>query len=275
MKADAGTSQMNLQSGVEVSGGLRNPLGFGEQIKISNSLNDTGGRKSSLSLSIPKVLGGVIDLEVKSNEINQSILNPSSSSFSQDVKSFTLEYKPKNNKYGLSLEYSIRDEKPIFTSIETQDKSKISENNQQIKTISTTFLNQAISSVKTSLSLVYPFIDTRDDRLNPSNGQYFTSTTELAIPPGQSQFLKQDFHAQWHYSFPSLEGLVFSCVGNFGVMYPLSLLFPMISTQDKDYQKSSSSISSSSFTSYLSDRFQISLLLEFLLFLYNSFSYFY
>lgn len=52
----------------------------------------------------------------------------------------------------------------------------------------------------------------------PSSGAFITSSIEVAVPPGSSQFVKSELGIQRHVSI--LPGLVLSLAGNLNVIHP-------------------------------------------------------
>jgi hypothetical protein len=128
-----------------------------------------------------------------------------------------------------------------------------------IRTASKVILQSATTSYKLSLKYQQNLLDTRDNKASPSSGSSLDTMIELAIPPGDAQFLKTELQSQWHYpiSFSSLlsslknigsnpfsstssfdiassesnrkDQLVFSFAGNVGITWPLAYLFPYFS----------------------------------------------
>ena len=107
-------------------------------------------------------------------------------------------------------------------------------------------------SMKSSLKYQYTAVDSRDSIPCPTDGQYLQGSVEIAVPPGNAQFVKSEVVTQYHKSIgPPLygqdAGLVVSFCGNIGLIYPLTYFtYTNSSPNEKLFYKS-----------YLSDRYQL------------------
>lgn len=88
------------------------------------------------------------------------------------------------------------------------------------------------TSTKLSGKYSYTFVDTRDSPTVPSRGQYLHSSTEIAVPPGTSTFIKQEVSAQAHSTLGpripylgSQHALTLSVAGSLGLLLPLHTIF--------------------------------------------------
>ena len=246
-------------SGVELMGALRNPTGYGETIKVGTVGKPAGGQEYVLNATIPHIadINGPLSLTLKSSEENQSYF----SSFKQHMTSLLAEYTHDPlGKHQITAEYSIRDEIPmlktdpkphasVFGNVTASDPSQQRHASSQI-------LSGALSSVKTSLKYVWNAIDTRDSIGNPTHGEFLQTSLEVALPPGNAQFIKADVSSQFHRQlgpkYLQQPGLTLSLVGSIGMMTPLSFLFPSLY-----YEKSAFRTSTSPMTSFLSDRYYL------------------
>lgn len=254
-------------SGLEFAGALRNPTGNGEILKIS-AAGEQGKKEFQVALQVPHIgpSGGPLNVTLKSSEDNLTY----SSSFKQQTNSLCVDFVvDPQRKHLLVAEYALRDEIPVLKSdlvtgsdLQSEIKSATSRILSSVgmsslqRQASDAVLNSAISSVKTSLKYVCTLTDTRNSIGNPTSGEFMQSSVEVALPPGNAQFLKGDFLGQVHRQvgpdYQGQPGFTISFANTLGILYPLSSMFSSMY-----YNKSSIKSSTSPLTSFLSDRFDI------------------
>jgi outer membrane protein assembly factor BamA len=225
------------------------------------------GMEFLMNYQLPHIgeYGGPLSVSFSSSEHNQFF----QSSFKQQIDSFSVDYFLDNRKkHQITAEYALRDEiplqksdfKPIAQRIMDLDLSRGQDTSLAAKMIteqrqaSDAILFSAISSVKSSLKYLWTISDTRDSPANPTTGEYLQSSVELALPPGNVQFIKSDISAQFHRqigpNYLEQPGLTFSLIGNVGLLYPLAVLFPNLHYFNKNRLQASTN----PMTSFLSDR---------------------
>lgn len=239
--------------GVEVQAALRSPLGHGEHFRIASITSAVGTREYTCQLNVPHVAGNWEFLAKSGQEIPLPWL-----SYQVALKSLQVQYRPSiNSKHQIIGEYSLRDETPNPTS--PVSNSLLDVVNKFIPSgaipASAAVLATAASSVKSSLKHIWTPVN--DNALNHSTSSKFLQTSvEIAAGLGGSdavaEFVKTDVVARYEreigprvYSMPGLT-LSFGC--NVGVMYPIGLIAPVLSSKKDSIRP---------FSSYLCDRYHL------------------
>lgn len=199
--------------GCEIQGALRNPLGYGESLRLTFGQSSTGSKDTLIVANIPNVTDYRLNtqLTVQSKEENNSYFL----SFKQKLQSIMADFETKDKAHKFVCELAIRDEIPL-------SKSKVA----HAKDISVGLMRSLISSTKISTKYIYTY-DDRDNAASPSTGKYLQSSTELALPSGSAQFIKSELFTQLHRTLgPRIygqPGLTSSICCNMGILIPLKI----------------------------------------------------
>lgn len=193
---------LTAEVGFELSGALRNPLGYGESCKLSSVTTQSGAREFASMLSVPKVAGrsANLNLTLRAGESNRQYY----SSFKEHSTSLLLDLSSEDRKHQLTLEYALRDEIPVSSSIGT-DGSAV----QLFKSLGSSLLAKDAAtpdsstgdrwawhpspatmqslkpSLKTSIKYFCTALDSLDSLSNPSRGSLLQGSIELAMHPGE------------------------------------------------------------------------------------------
>lgn len=249
--------------GVEMAGTLRNPFGYGERITLSLGGNVNGvKRDNTLLINIHHAVttGSKLNITGRMSEDNNSFYT----SYQHIHKALFLDYISQDKRQNITTEISFRDEIPI-----PHDKKLYGTDS------SLPVLSSVSPSVKTSMKYSYTY-DARDNPALATTGHSTTATIELALPPGNAQFVKSDINYQQHFNMQpwvrtvqrylrnhntqsslqkSSNGLVLSVGGSFGIIYPLQHVFRMISTYASEDDSNDLTYSPNTSKVYLSDRY--------------------
>ena len=199
--------------GCEVQGALRNPLGYGESLRLTLGQSSTGSKDTLVIANIPNVSDYRLNTQliVQSKEENNSYFL----SFKQKLQSIMADFETKDKAHKFVCELAIRDEIPL-------PSSKVA----HAKDISVGLMRSLISSTKISTKYIYTY-DDRDNAATPSTGKYLQSSTELALPTGTAQFIKSELSAQIHRTLgPRIygqPGLTSSICCSMGMLIPLKI----------------------------------------------------
>jgi hypothetical protein len=233
--------------GFELQGALRNPTGYGEVFKLSSTTSNTGSHEFNSNLSIPNRgfednFTGDLNISFKSAVDNQHL---HASSFKQNISSFLVDFITNNKKHQITAECSLRDEIPYIPQLnniknDSNQVVSVSSPNTLTKNLaelftskkqaSSTIINSATTSLKTSFKHVYTVVDTLDSCADPSNGKLLKSSFEVALPVvGDVYFLKYEIISQYHKKLGKdlfqQNGLTFSICGSLGFMLPFLNVF--------------------------------------------------
>jgi outer membrane protein insertion porin family len=208
--------------GVEASGALRNPYGFGEVSRLSATTSHSGSKEylASLTVPFPAPLFQSVSINAKESHDNQTRF----AGFSQTETSVSIDgninpldlkqllglKKEPRSKHHLNYTFSVRDEIPLPHA--TQSRASAS---------SDMILLHARASSKSALKYSYT-VDTRPNGVNSSRGHLLDVSVEVALPPGTAQFIKSEAKGEFHSEIgPKLfgqNGLALSLGGSFGIM---------------------------------------------------------
>lgn len=203
-------AETNSNVGAEVYGGFRNPVGYGEHLVFSAKTTQQLDKHQDymVQASFPFVghrLGQMFVSTRKHIDRQATYF----SSYDQDFFTVMAEYLSKSQKQRLSAEISHRREIPftIDTDSSAVPGESLQGTLQQVqrnlglesqRQPSTLIANAATTSWKTSLRYWHQMWDTRNSLVNPTEGHSLEGSVEVALPPGQAQFLKLDMASQWH-----------------------------------------------------------------------------
>lgn len=201
------TSAMT-DSGLTVTGELRNAFGGAEKLSISRSYNKQGTsftdqRASSLSLAKPLTDGSTSNLILSAFEQHT---NPC---YSEKSRGLTVMIKSGCGRHSGGWSGVWRDVKPQTPSTSYEGMSEA-------------LLHECGSSVKSSVNYDYT-LDQRDHPALPTKGSLFSIGTELAGLGGDTHFLRGQFLLQRCFPLHSKLSLDLSCTA--GHVQPLSSLF--------------------------------------------------
>jgi outer membrane protein assembly factor BamA len=185
----------SAEAGFEVRGALRNPIGYGETVRLSNVTTQTGAREYQAAVSIPNVGPQRFNLNVTARSATED--QSYYTSFKQQVDGVTVELNTRDGMHQLVAEYALRDEIPVTSTppavptLGTLDEKALPGFNLfSLPTLpaSAVTANTAMTSLKTSLKYLCTALDTRDNMANPSSGSYLQGSVEVAAPPGTTVF---------------------------------------------------------------------------------------
>jgi hypothetical protein len=233
-------------------------------LRLSSVTSAAGSREYQTHASIPHLYGSW-EMSAKAGQEQQL----SWLGYQQSLKTLSLTYKPNAaSAHQLIAEYSLRDEVPNRSTSSVAGGEYVSAlvGGSAVATPSAAVLCTATSSLKASLKHIWTAVD--DQKLEQSGrNQHLQVALELAAAPwlkagtacaglGQAaEFVKADITGRYERQLgPSLysqPGLTLSVGGHVGVMYPLGLLLPALSSQRNEPS------SVQPFTSFLSDRYHL------------------
>lgn len=190
---------LTAEVGFELCGALRNPLGYGESCKLSSATTQSGAREFATVISVPKVAGrsANLNLTLRAGESNRQYY----SSFKEQSTSLLVDLSSIDRKHQLTLEYALRDEIPVSSSISTDGSAA-----QLFKSLGSSFLAKDAAtstgdrwawhpspvtmqslrpSLKTSIKYFCTALDSLDSLSNPSRGSLLQGSIELAVHPGE------------------------------------------------------------------------------------------
>lgn len=277
-------AETNNNVGAQVYGGFRNPLGRGETLVFSAKTNQQleTHRDFMVTAAFPFVGHrlGAMTVSARSHRDRQASYF---SSYDQAFFTVFAEYLPPGRHTRLKAEISHRQEIPFEIRPEEDDttSSTVTSSatppthhqlmhrtlqtvqrtigvNEEPRHPSSLIVNSAASSWKTAVKYHHTWQDTRDSIVNPTVGQSLETSVEVALPPGQAQFVKTEVQSQYHlaitrnlwrqfargeygalwspettYPTPSSTSaatrpenhLVLSLAASVGIMYPLTSFF--------------------------------------------------
>lgn len=202
--------------GLAIQGALRNPFGYGESFQLSVGGSSQGSKDNVVSARFPHtfIRDHILQVSGKTVESNTSYFT----SFNQNSYSFLGELFAKDVQRSLAAEVSVRDEVPI-------KNDKVT--NAYVTSIP--IMNMIAPSTKVSLKYNHSY-DSRDSTTVPTKGIYAVGSVEVALPPGDAQFIRTEFSIQDNIMLKrsgsnSSDGLVLSLAGACGVIHPLQTSF--------------------------------------------------
>lgn len=184
---------LTAEVGFELSGALRNPLGYGESCKLSSVTTQSGAREFASGLYLPKVAGrsANLNLTLRAGESNRQYY----SSFKEHSTSLLVDLSSLDRKHQLTLEYALRDEIPVSNSISTDGsaaqlfKSLLAKDATTPSSLawqpSPVTMQSLRPSLKTSIKYFCTALDNLDSLSNPSKGSLLQGSIELALHPGE------------------------------------------------------------------------------------------
>lgn len=218
-------AETNNNVGAQVYGGLRNPLGRGETLVFSAKTNQQleTHRDFMVTAAFPFVGHrlGAMTVSARSHRDRQASYF---SSYDQAFFTVFAEYLPPGRHQRLTAEVSHRQEIPFEIRPDDADDDKASGSggsstvaatghmmHRTLQTVQRTMgvgeeprqpssliVNSATSSWKTAVKYHHTWQDTRDSLVNPTAGQSLETSVEVALPPGQAQFVKTEVTSQYH-----------------------------------------------------------------------------
>ena len=189
---------LTAEVGFELSGALRNPLGYGESCKLSSVTTQSGAREFASGLYLPKVAGrsANLNLTLRAGESNRQYY----SSFKEHSTSLLVDLSSIDRKHQLTLEYALRDEIPVSSSISTDGSAAQLFKSLLAKDATTpdpssgdrwawhpspVTMQSLRPSLKTSIKYFCTALDNLDSLSNPSKGSLLQGSIELALHPGE------------------------------------------------------------------------------------------
>lgn len=189
---------LTAEVGFELSGALRNPLGYGESCKLSSVTTQSGAREFASGLYLPKVAGrsANLNLTLRAGESNRQYY----SSFKEHSTSLLVDLSSLDRKHQLTLEYALRDEIPVSSSISTDGSAAQLFKSLLAKDATTpdpssgdrwawhpspVTMQSLRPSLKTSIKYFCTALDNLDSLSNPSKGSLLQGSIELALHPGE------------------------------------------------------------------------------------------
>jgi outer membrane protein assembly factor BamA len=182
---------LTAEVGFELSGALRNPLGYGESCKLSSVTTQSGAREFASGLYLPKVAGrsANLNLTLRTGESNRQYY----SSFKEHSTSLLVDLSSIDRKHQLTLEYALRDEIPVSSSAAHLFKTLLakdattpdpSSGDRWAWHPSPVTMQSLKPSLKTSIKYFCTALDNLDSLSNPSKGSLLQGSIELALHPG-------------------------------------------------------------------------------------------
>lgn len=214
-------AETNSNTGIQFFGGLRNPLGYGETLVASAATNQSIENRQDFTLQaqFPFVgrKGGALSLSARKSHDRQGTYF---SSFGQEFSTLLVEYTSPRRNYRFTGEISQRDEVPFSvlppsaddSTTSSEDAAPLITGRSVLKSVqkvigssvddhrvpSALVLHSVSSSLKTSLKYWQSIVDSRNSTANPTIGQLLETSVEVALPPGEAQFVKGEVQAQIH-----------------------------------------------------------------------------
>jgi outer membrane protein assembly factor BamA len=202
--------------GLAAQGALRNPFGYGESFQLSIGGSSQGTKDNVISARFPHtfIRDHILQVSGKTLESNTAYYT----SFNQKSYSLFGDLFSKDLQRNLSAEISVRDEIPL-----KHDKVA------HAYSASLPIMNMIAPSTKLSLKYNHSY-DSRDSPLLPTKGVYAAGSIEVALPPGDAQFVRADVSFQDNILLKSFlsnpaDGLVLSVAASCGLIHPLQASF--------------------------------------------------
>ena len=202
-------------AGAKVQAGFRSPYGFGEMIKIGGEVNPTGHSSYSADVIMPHIGPNKEDLSIIATRNDDD--HRYYQSFREKSDSIITSMRSMSGRFTLSSIISARDEIPVKHHIKSIPQARDATFN---------ILNLANSSTKFSLKCDNIWMDTRNESASPSQGSYIESNIEIALPPGNVQFIKSEINGQHTIPLgPSVldqPGLTCTLIASAGLLVPFA-----------------------------------------------------
>ena len=194
-----------------IEGSLRNPLGGGEIISISNKAAISGETGCHFSFQKSFQYFDLIS-SLKNMTANASTY----SNYTKNNKSYDTEIISLDGKNRLSIGMAWQDEVP----------AAIKGREGELRDASSNIVYESSASTKAFIKLQSILLDTIEKKDNPSQGSLLKSNFELAIPPGSNRFISMTSSFQTHQELSEnpnshiVPGLVASFVSSMGFLLP-------------------------------------------------------
>ena len=210
--------------GASIQGQRRNLTGFGDLLKLSYGTNSAGSKDTHLTYTLPSVTRKLHSLDFITRIYDDNSLS-TFSSFHKNALSMAASLSTVDRRHKLTLQSVIRDEVPVPSSFESSNVASSTPSNilsnvnanssnqsalsnpsffgllQSINTVHkhTSPAVLALLSPSTKTSLTYSHTkDSRDSSSHPTKGSLFSSSVELAVPPGSAQYVRADISLEKH-----------------------------------------------------------------------------